>query len=147
MLQIARIPDIPFLHIDFRIQILSFRYFLHIQQERIIQVLLPITIFFLIISLLFLSVSYTFRDMDFLGRKNGFVQLFYLYIFYKQTNHLQKKDIWKINFQMSYIYYFTIDFFNLSVFIVKLNYPKLQNKNGHCCKSKLDKVAKVVYRL
>ena len=33
------------------------------------------------------------------------------------------------------------------VFIVKLNYPKLQNKNGHCCKSKLDKVAKVVYRL
>ena len=35
----------------------------------------------------------------------------------------------------------------LAVFIVKLNYPKLQNKNGHCCKSKLDKVAKVVYRL
>ena len=35
----------------------------------------------------------------------------------------------------------------LEVFIVKLNYPKLQNKNGHCCKSKLDKVAKVVYRL
>ncbi len=33
------------------------------------------------------------------------------------------------------------------LFIVKLNYPKLQNKNGHCCKSKLDKVAKVVYRL
>ena len=33
------------------------------------------------------------------------------------------------------------------MFIVKLNYPKLQNKNGHCCKSKLDKVAKVVYRL
>ena len=36
---------------------------------------------------------------------------------------------------------------NAGVCIVKLNYPKLQNKNGHCCKSKLDKVAKVVYRL
>ena len=35
----------------------------------------------------------------------------------------------------------------IRMFIVKLNYPKLQNKNGHCCKSKLDKVAKVVYRL
>ena len=35
----------------------------------------------------------------------------------------------------------------IEMFIVKLNYPKLQNKNGHYCKSKLDKVAKVVYRL
>lgn len=40
-----------------------------------------------------------------------------------------------------------VAFAGIDLFIVKLNYPKLQNKNGHCCKSKLDKVAKVVYRL